>query len=67
MAYVSGELRMYILIRLRVGADRPNRNPDVFREPAHTSSSIEGISLYDLFPYCVPIVSGKYDKGLSVV
>ena len=53
MAYVSGELRMYILIRMGEGADRPNINPDVFPEPAHTSSSIEGISLY----VCFPIVS----------
>ena len=53
MAYVSGELRMYILIRMGEGADRPNINPDVFPEPAHTSSSIEGISLF----VCFPIVS----------
>ena len=38
---------------------------DVIPEQVHTSSSIEGISLYDLF--CVPIVSSKYDKGLSAV
>ena len=46
-------------------AEKPNRNPDVFPERVHTISSIEGISLYDLF--CVPIVSSKYDKGLSAV
>ena len=42
--------RIYILIRLGEGADEPNRNPDVFPEPAHTSSSLEGISLLACFP-----------------
>ena len=36
----------------RAGADlvchKPNRNPVWILEPAHTSSSIEGISLYDI-------------------
>ena len=47
--------------------------PDVVAEQENTlipervltSSSIEGISLYGLV--CVPIVSGKYDMGLSAV
>ena len=30
-------------------AYKPNRNPVWMLEPAHTSSSIEGISLYDIF------------------
>ena len=59
MAYVSGELKNIYFDpvegRCRSSEQISNRNPDVIPEPAHASSSIEGISLqiHNLFSYCV--------------